>query len=243
MAESPQHPLQIMEHQTRFDLNVALENWRAELAAQVHLTPDDRRELETHLRDSFAGLKAQGLNEEEAFWLARRRVGQPQQLGEEFVKENPAKVWRERMFWMWLAIFLSNTLASAVNSLAYAIVPINNYSGSFKTMNMVIQIVSITGPILIALLLAIFLAKGKLISQFSKLMLLAENKQRLTVSILICLILSIVARTVGLSIFLSKMHASASAWQNVIPNFHSLIVGLILIWLLPTKNQRTPNCA
>jgi hypothetical protein len=114
MAESPQHPLQIMEHQTRFDLNVALENWRGELAAQTHLTPDDRRELETHLRDSFAGLKTQGLNEEESFWLARRRVGRPQQLAEEFIKADPAKVWRERVFWMALALLfysLSSCLA------------------------------------------------------------------------------------------------------------------------------------
>ena len=104
-----------MKAQTRFDLNLALENWRAELAAQVHLTPDDRRELETHLRDSFAGLQAGNLSDEEAFWLARRRVGQPQQLAEEFVKSDPTKVWRERVFWMafgtiffWQAFLISS---------------------------------------------------------------------------------------------------------------------------------------
>jgi hypothetical protein len=89
-----------MENQTRFDLNAAIENWRNELAAQPNLAPDDRRELETHLRDSIAGFQQRGLNEEESFWLARRRVGQPQQLGEEFVKADPPKVWRERVFWM-----------------------------------------------------------------------------------------------------------------------------------------------
>lgn len=83
-----------MENPTRFDLNAAVENWRHELTAQPPFTPDDRRELETHLRDSLAELKARGLNEEESFWLARRRVGQPQKLGEEFAKADSAKVWR-----------------------------------------------------------------------------------------------------------------------------------------------------
>jgi len=81
-----------MENQTRFNLNAAIENWRQELAAQPNLASDDRRELEMHLRDAIAGFQQRGLNEEESFWLARHRVGQPQHLGEEFVKANPAAV-------------------------------------------------------------------------------------------------------------------------------------------------------
>ena len=87
-----------MENQTGFDLNAAIESWRQELAAQANLASDDRRELETHLRDAIVGFQQRGLNDEESFWLARRRVGQPQQLGEEFVKADPAKAWREANF-------------------------------------------------------------------------------------------------------------------------------------------------
>ena len=100
MAGCSQHPVQIMENQTRFDLNAAIEYWRQELAAQLNLASDDGRELETHLRDAITGFQQRGLNDEESFWLARRRVGQLPQLGEEFVKADPAKVWRERIFWM-----------------------------------------------------------------------------------------------------------------------------------------------
>ena len=78
-----------MENQTRFNLNDAIENWRQELAAQASLTAEVRRELETHLRDAIAGFKQHGLDDEECFWLACRRVGQPQELSEEFVKANP----------------------------------------------------------------------------------------------------------------------------------------------------------
>ncbi|MGA2853564.1 MAG: permease prefix domain 1-containing protein [Verrucomicrobiota bacterium] len=114
-----------MENQTRFDLNAAIESWRRELAAQPNLASDDRRELETHLRDAITGFQQRGLSDEESFWLARRRVGQPTQLGEEFVKADPTKIWRERAFWMvlmlsliefWFAIgnYLSTQIGSAI---------------------------------------------------------------------------------------------------------------------------------
>ena len=95
-----------MATQTRFNLNTAIESWRNELAAQPQLTPDDRRELERHLSDSITELREHGLNEEEAFWLARRRIGQPEKLAEEFVKDSPGNIWRERLFWMAAGIML-----------------------------------------------------------------------------------------------------------------------------------------
>ena len=65
-----------MATETRFNLNAAVETWRNELAAQPQLMPDDRRELERHLLDSITDLQERGLCDEEAFWLARRRIGQ-----------------------------------------------------------------------------------------------------------------------------------------------------------------------
>jgi hypothetical protein len=115
MAGRSQLIEQIMENQTRFDLNAAIESWRQELAAQPNLASDDRRELETHLRDAIAGFQQRGLNDEESFWLARRRVGQPQQLGEEFVKADPAKAWRKRIFWMSLGIIVFMQLTQIFN--------------------------------------------------------------------------------------------------------------------------------
>lgn len=105
-----------MANQVRFNLNAAIETWWNELAAQPNLTSDDRRELETHLRDAIAGFQQRGLNDEESFWLARQRVGQPQRLGEEFVKADPAKVWRERLFWMALAALILTLAAESVDS-------------------------------------------------------------------------------------------------------------------------------
>jgi hypothetical protein len=97
-----------METQTRFDLNAAIANWRQELAAQPGLAPGVCRELETHLRDTVAELQGRGLNNEESFWLARRRTGHPRQLGEEFARADPANVWRERIFWVFAALLAMN---------------------------------------------------------------------------------------------------------------------------------------
>jgi len=104
MAGRSQLPMQTMENRTRFDLNTAIENWRNELAAQPNFASDDRRELETHLRDAITAFQQRGLNDEESFWLAGRRIGQPQQLRDEFEKANPTGVWRERIFWLALGI-------------------------------------------------------------------------------------------------------------------------------------------
>jgi hypothetical protein len=154
-----------MENQTRYDLNAAIENWRSELAVQANLTAEVRRELETHLRDAIAGFQQRGLNDEESFWLARRRVGQPQQLGEEFVKADPTKVWRERVFWMWLAVFLSSTVGSLAYSMAFALMPVNSNSTARIATQTTLYLLASLIPIIIA----VSLAKGKWVAFFSKL--------------------------------------------------------------------------
>jgi hypothetical protein len=73
-----------MQDQSRFELKAAIENWRQELAAQRSLSPDARRELEAHLQDAFADLRGRGLNEEESFMLARKRIGELPLLNREF---------------------------------------------------------------------------------------------------------------------------------------------------------------
>jgi hypothetical protein len=108
MAYSSQHTLQTMETQTCFNLNAAIANWQQELAGQPDLTPVVRRELETHLRDTITELQKRGLNNEESFWLARRRTGRPRQLGEEFAKADPANVWKDRIFWVVVCLLFVN---------------------------------------------------------------------------------------------------------------------------------------
>lgn len=240
-----------MENQTRFDLNAAIANWQQELAAQPNLASDDRRELETHLRDSIAGFQQRGLNGEESFWLARRRVGQPQQLGEEFIKADPAKVWRERVFWMWLAVFLSSTLGKMIGSMALALMPFR--SGSFLNQIMAPQMVPhivFLLSILIPLIIAVLLGSGKMIRQFSKLTLLIEDRLRLAITAFALVALSATFQVVAAAMYNGRLNYLA-ARNYLLPIrqvlepacFYPLIIALILVWLVPPKNRKTPKRA
>src|ERR1700678_4027791 len=122
-----------MENQTCFDLNTALENWRAELAAQPSLSAENRREMETHLRDTFAELKARGLSEEGSFCVARRRIGQTQKLAEEFVKTDPTRIWRERVFWMIVSV-IGFCVWTGLYSGVYDILAASPYSDNQKRL-------------------------------------------------------------------------------------------------------------
>ena len=239
-----------METPTRYDLNAAIENWRVELAAQLNLTVDVRRELETHLRDAIAGFQQRGLNDEESFWLARRRVGQPPKLGEEFAKADLAAVWRVRVFWMCAAVFLSSTLGGIANSVYMFFphfLPVNANSTVGIAMQTTLYLLASLSPIIIAVLLA----KGKLIAVFSKLTLIVENRLYLAIAAFICIVISSSIRIIALSNFGSfnpgYIHYS---WRD--PNLikqilfsavYPLIIARLLVWLVPPQNRKTPKRA
>lgn len=73
-----------------FDLNKAIAGWRQDLNAQRTMHAADLDELEDHLREEIGGLMAGGLSEEEAFQVARMRLGSPGELGGEFAMADPA---------------------------------------------------------------------------------------------------------------------------------------------------------
>ena len=96
-----------MENQTSFDLNAAIQSWRVGLAKSPSFHAEDLAELESHVRDSAASLKALGLTDDEAFLIAIRRAGPQKSLAAEFAKINGSSVWLDRFLWMavgWIVI-------------------------------------------------------------------------------------------------------------------------------------------
>jgi len=239
-----------MENQTRFDLNAAIESWRQELAEQPSLASDDRRELETHLRDATAGFQQLGLNEEESFWLARRRVGHPRQLGEEFVKADPAKAWRERTFWMALGIVvfweLTQILTFAAGIALYYLFPslyvLYMKSGFWPTDAVV-------------LIIGIALARGWF-AQSMKLMWFLKNRFHLvSLVVILALLLSLTQTEFARESFvLNGHHPSVVTWawapwlENVRYFFlvylaHIVAPLIFLVLFFPPQNQKTPKRA
>src|SRR5690349_5770279 len=89
-----------MENQTAFDLNVAIQRWRVQLAHTSSFRADDLEELESHLLDSQRSLRAVGLSDEEAFLIAIRRIGSGDALAGEFAAVNGFPLWLDRLLWM-----------------------------------------------------------------------------------------------------------------------------------------------
>jgi hypothetical protein len=262
-----------MENQTRFDLNAAIENWRQELAAQPNLASDDRRELETHLRDAIAGFQQRGLNDEESFWLARWRVGQPQQLGEEFVRADPAKVWRERILWAAI-ILLAIRLWSGISSIAWTIFQttvttpyfLNNYHSVSPFPDWVRFYLPLPSNIdLYALLfspssrmvfnflsllpvigIALLLSRGRLNKGFSWLRFFFQSRRRfLFISAALFLFYILFLAN---SLLRYEIQPNGSSMSFVIAaNFVSLLYPAILVaviaWLIPPQNRKTPKHA
>ena len=232
------------QEQTKFDLNIAFEAWRDELAGQPQLTPDDRRELERHLTDCITDFRGRGLADEEAFWLARRRIGRPQQLADEYEKADPVKVWRQRIFWIALAIFVWRVFAEVAGVVAAAVVtkiPTHPgpYAGSIP-WNGVVQILVVG---LVPVLFFVLTANGKLVPQLQKLTALIRDRRRLALTIFILLILAISIRTAAIwSMSSVAISFGLKMWEGL-ADLNEVLLGLTVVWLMPAepKALRTAN--
>jgi hypothetical protein len=87
--------------QTRTDnpaagsLEKQIEAWRDHLRKSRTITSHDRAELEDHLREQIASLRADGLSEDEAFLVAVKRMGAIDALTREFAREHSDRLWKQ----------------------------------------------------------------------------------------------------------------------------------------------------
>jgi hypothetical protein len=99
-----------METPTQFDLIEALRMWRTNLKRLPEFQNGNVEELEAHMIDSIELLRAKGLSEEEAFWIATRRVGSSEKLALEFGKVNARTFWLSRALWMLAGVEIASLL-------------------------------------------------------------------------------------------------------------------------------------
>jgi hypothetical protein len=106
-----------MENQTAFELNLAIQRWRENLAQSSAFRDENLNELESHLRDSIATLQSGALSDEEAFVIAIKRIGSAGALEQEFGKMNRNALWLERLLWMLIGVqawMLVNGVAGSI---------------------------------------------------------------------------------------------------------------------------------
>jgi hypothetical protein len=107
-----------MENSTKFDLNQAIHRWREDLLASPAFRSEDVEELQDHLQENMRTLQRNGLSEQEAFWVARNRLGETDALHQEFGRRNKRAIWLDRVLWMVVGSLGINALGSLVSSLA-----------------------------------------------------------------------------------------------------------------------------
>lgn len=102
-------------------LDQIIATWKESVARAGTFTRDDISELERHLRDSIGDLGLKGLNEEEAFLVARRRIGETNVLAAEYQKVNPGLTWARRWYWMAVGFLIFSILIQGIEALSYAV--------------------------------------------------------------------------------------------------------------------------
>lgn len=117
-----------------FDLNQNIENWRRELRGNPSMSQEDVDELVSHLQDEIENLTGRGLSEEEAFWVARRRLGDASALSVEFSKVNRAAIWRQRLLWLLTGYFLLTMVPQLVKLLTLPLYLLD-LTGGFVTIH------------------------------------------------------------------------------------------------------------
>ncbi len=77
------------------DLDTRIDTWRAALLRNRAVSAPDVDELESHLRDQIADLGQAGLNEEEAFLIAVKRLGEVDPLTSEYARVHAERLWKQ----------------------------------------------------------------------------------------------------------------------------------------------------
>lgn len=137
------------------DVEEQIEQWRTGLANSETLGHTDIRELETHLREEIEHLEPLGLSGEEAFLVARHRLGDTAALAGEFLKINAHARLLQRYCWGIMGVllyFTATTVASGASALSRQLA----YMAGLRQINLgllagLAEIAAFAGTILLAL--------------------------------------------------------------------------------------------
>ncbi|QKJ30152.1 hypothetical protein HQ865_10395 [Mucilaginibacter mali] len=102
--------------QSVFNLENAIGNWQQAMLVTA-LTPDDVEELTQHLVDEIERLQSSGLDQDEAWIIAKKRIGQPSDIDVEFSKVNSDFATNRNM----LMAFWGATIFMVMQSLLFVL--------------------------------------------------------------------------------------------------------------------------
>jgi hypothetical protein len=77
------------------ELEAQIDRWRGYVQRRQAISPADVDELEDHLRGQIADRRATGLDDEEAFLVAIKRLGNLDAVSREFAREHSDRLWKQ----------------------------------------------------------------------------------------------------------------------------------------------------
>ena len=77
------------------ELEAQIDRWRGYVQRNRAISPSDVDELEDHLRGQIADRQATGLDDEEAFLVAIKRLGNLDAVSREFAREHSERLWKQ----------------------------------------------------------------------------------------------------------------------------------------------------
>ncbi|WP_246527844.1 permease prefix domain 1-containing protein [Pseudarthrobacter albicanus] len=77
------------------ELEAQIDKWRGYVQRRQAISPADVDELEDHLRGQIADRRATGLDDEEAFLVAIKRLGNLDAVSREFAREHSDRLWKQ----------------------------------------------------------------------------------------------------------------------------------------------------
>ena len=85
-----------MERNKEFNIQDQKGYWESKIKSIPSINESDSEELKSHLLDSIDQLKDTGLNDEEAFWVASRRIGTTVDWEEDYSSANTQVIQMRR---------------------------------------------------------------------------------------------------------------------------------------------------
>ncbi len=82
----------------RTGLEAQIDHWRWYVLRRQAISSADVDEMEDHLRERIAELRASGLDDEEAFLVAIKRMGSLDAISREFALEHSDRLWKQLVF-------------------------------------------------------------------------------------------------------------------------------------------------
>lgn len=99
-----------MQPDITFLLDKKIEEWSRGLKTSPELTEQDSEELKIHLLDSISELKDNGLDDEEAFWVATKRLGSTCDFEKDFGQVNNQIIQMRKSLVIFAGVLVYNLL-------------------------------------------------------------------------------------------------------------------------------------